>query len=60
MYSAGNCAKALRTVMHGVKTRHNCKQCLCRTNVTRGFFSTDMLLTGLHRHAQRLPSAAVY
>ena len=53
-------AKPLRTMINGVKHRHNGQQRLRGTNIGRGLFTADMLLAGLHGHAQRGFSAAVY
>ena len=47
-------------MVHSVESGHNGEQCLRRTNVTGGLFATDMLLAGLHGHAQGLVAASVY
>ena len=53
MNAVGNAFHAFRAVVNGIHTGQVRQQCLRGTNIGRGFFAADMLLTGRQRHAQR-------
>ena len=59
VYPLGDTTQAARTVVHGVERRHDREQRLCRADVARGFLAPDMLLAGLHGHAQGRAAVAV-
>ncbi len=52
--------QALWAVVDGIERRHIGQQYLCGTDVRVGLLTTDVLFTGLHRHAQCQFTAAVF
>ena len=59
MNALGDSAQADRPVVHRVEGGHDGQQCLGGANVAGGLLPADVLLPGLHRHAQRLIAPAI-
>ncbi|MNE53037.1 hypothetical protein D3C80_1477370 [compost metagenome] len=53
MDAPGDALQALRAMVHRIQAGYVGQQHLRGTDIRVGFFAADMLLTGLHRHAQR-------
>ena len=58
--AAGNAFQASRAVEHGVQAGDVCQQYLGGTDVGVRFLAADVLLAGLHRHAQGGVTGSVF
>ncbi len=59
VHTFGDAPQAHRPVIHGVEGRHDGKQRLGGADVAGGFLPADVLLAGLHGHAQGFVAVAV-